>query len=83
MYVDVMVQRRGTEATAAAREAASSDPYVGLRAASALHRLADQLEALQVENARSLGWSWQEIAAVLGLSKQAVHKRYAGRRARR
>jgi hypothetical protein len=38
------------------------------------------LEALQVESARARGWSWQQIAARLGVTKQAVHKKYAGRR---
>jgi transcriptional regulator len=38
------------------------------------------LEALQVENARAKGWSWQQIAARLGVTKQAVHHKYAGRR---
>jgi DNA-directed RNA polymerase specialized sigma24 family protein len=33
-----------------------------------------------VRNAREQGWSWQQIADALGVSKQAVHKRYAGRR---
>jgi predicted DNA-binding protein YlxM (UPF0122 family) len=32
-----------------------------------------------VDNARDLGWSWQEIALHLGVSKQAVHKKYARR----
>jgi DNA-directed RNA polymerase specialized sigma24 family protein len=32
-----------------------------------------------VENARRQGWSWTEIAAVLEVSKQAVHQRYARR----
>lgn len=57
--------------------ASGSDPRVGLRAASALRRLADTLEAAQVRSARRQGWSWQEIAEVLGVSKQAVHQRYA------
>ena len=48
------------------------------RAARALRELAERLEALQVENARDRGWSWQEIAIFLGISKQAVHKKYAG-----
>jgi hypothetical protein len=38
------------------------------------------LEALQIENARAKGWSWQQIAARLGVTKQAVHYKYAGRR---
>jgi hypothetical protein len=46
---------------------------------AALRRLLDRLEALQVDNARALGWSWQEIASELGVSKQAVHKKHAGR----
>jgi hypothetical protein len=32
-----------------------------------------------VDNARRRGWSWQEIADALEISKQAVHKKYAGR----
>ena len=42
--------------------------------------LLEQLETLQVANARSSGWSWQEIAAELGVSRQAVHKKHAARR---
>ena len=57
----------------------SPDPAVGLRAVAALRRLVEQLEDLQVANARSLGWSWAEIATALGVSKQAVHKKHAPR----
>ena len=59
----------------------SRDPAVGLRAVAALRRLAEQLEDLQVQNARDQGWSWAAIAAALGVSKQAVHKKHAGRTA--
>jgi hypothetical protein len=59
--------------------AGGGDPAEGLRAARALRELAERLEALQVDNARTHGWSWQEIAFFLGVSKQAVHKKYAGR----
>ena len=62
-----------------ATAASSADPRVGLRAALALRRLADSLEALQVDNARGLGWSWQEIADALEVTKQAVHKKHAPR----
>ena len=55
----------------------SSDPAVGLRAVAALRRLVEQLEDLQVESARTQGWSWSDIAAVLGVTKQAVHKKHA------
>ncbi len=56
--------------------AAGDHPREGLRAVWSLRELADRLEALQVERARDLGWSWQEIADALGVTKQAVHKKY-------
>ncbi len=69
-----------TEATKLAAAASSQDPGVGLRAVTALRRLLEQLESLQVDNARVQGWSWQDIAGELGVSKQAVHKKHAGRK---
>ena len=72
-----------SEATELAAEAGSRDPVVGLRAVAALRRLLDDLEVLQVGNARELGWSWQDIATELGVSRQAVHKKHAGLRRRR
>jgi DNA-directed RNA polymerase specialized sigma24 family protein len=69
-----------TEATELAAAAGSGDARVGLRAVLALRRLLETLEALQVDNARRQGWSWQDIADALGVSKQAVHKKHAGRR---
>ena len=68
------------EATKLAGAAASRDPAAGLRAVASLRLLLEELQELQVENARAHGWSWQEIASMLGVSKQAVHKKYAGRR---
>ena len=56
--------------------AASDAPDVGLRAVAALRLLAERLELLQVENARTLGWSWQDIAGRLGVTKQTVHRKY-------
>lgn len=70
-YVDIM-----TEATDLAAQAGDRDPRVGLRSVAALRRLLEQLEAVQVRSARAQGWSWQEIAAELGVSRQAVHKKY-------
>ena len=52
------------------------DPATGLRAVAALRRLADQVEVEQVAAARLQGWSWQEIGDALGISRQAVHKKY-------
>jgi DNA-directed RNA polymerase specialized sigma24 family protein len=69
-----------SEATKLANEAASKDPAMGLRAVAALRELLERLEALQVGTARAHGWSWQEIAEHLGVSKQAVHKKYSRRR---
>lgn len=34
--------------------------------------------AVQVRRARVQGHSWELIAAALGVSRQAVHKKYAG-----
>ena len=46
----------------------------------ALRRTLEALEAAQVENAFVVaGWSWARIAEVLGVSKQAVHKKHARR----
>ena len=63
-----------------ATEAAAADPGTGLRAVRALRRLLEQLEEAQVERARAQGWSWQQIAEVLGVSRQAVHKKHGRRR---
>jgi DNA-binding NarL/FixJ family response regulator len=63
-------------ATKLADETASKDPAVGLAAVASLRRLLESLEELQVANARKHGWSWQQIAETLGVSKQAVHKKH-------
>ncbi|HEX4704803.1 MAG TPA: AsnC family protein [Pseudonocardiaceae bacterium] len=63
--------------------AASNDPDVGLRAVAALRTLTEQLEILQVDNARALGWSWADIAARLGVTKQTVHRKHGHRGGRR
>ncbi|GIE77529.1 HTH domain-containing protein [Actinoplanes philippinensis] len=66
-----------TEATDLAAAAGSTDPRVGLRAVVALRRLLEGLERLQVANARAKGWSWQEIADALEVTRQGVHKKHA------
>ena len=66
-----------------AEGAASNDPDVGLRAVAALRALTERLEILQVDNARKLGWSWQDIAERLGVTKQTVHRKYGKRLGRR
>lgn len=61
-----------------ATEASSPDPAVGLRAAAALRRLVERMETAQVARARALGWTWQQIAVALGVTKQAVHRKHRG-----
>ncbi len=72
---------RVSEATKLADQATSKDPAVGLRAVWALGSLREQLERLQVDNARDRGWTWQQIADALRVSRQAVHQKHAHRRA--
>jgi len=55
---------------------ASGDPAMGLRAAVALRRLAERVEASQVAAARMQGWSWQQIGDALGVTRQSVHVKY-------
>jgi hypothetical protein len=38
--------------------------------------LLDAVEELQVRRPRELGWSWQQIAALLGVSTEAIHQKY-------
>lgn len=52
-----------------------------LEALAELAATRQQLEAeteLQVRRARVQGCSWESIAAALGVSRQAVHRKYAG-----
>jgi hypothetical protein len=66
--VDELLETRAREPLAALAELASTR---------------QQLEAeteLQVRRARTQGCSWELIAAALGVSRQAVHKKYALRR---
>jgi hypothetical protein len=62
-----------------AASAADNDPLIGLQAVASLRRLAEELETVQVDRARELGWSWARIATELGVSKQAVHQKHGGR----
>ncbi len=73
MGLDVEEGRRMVDA------AAGEDPDVGLVAVVGLRQLVEVLEELQVERARALGWSWRDIAARLGVSKQAVHYKHGVR----
>jgi DNA-directed RNA polymerase specialized sigma24 family protein len=70
-YLDAVVEPGEVVA-----QTASDDPEVGLRGVASLRRLLEAVEELHVRRARELGWSWQQIAALLGVSKQAVHQKY-------
>jgi ClpA/ClpB-like protein len=48
------------------------------RTAADLSQTGDQLMDHFVDQARRAGHSWSEISGVLGVSKQAAHKRYTG-----
>ncbi|WP_213454287.1 RNA polymerase subunit sigma-70 [Rhizomonospora bruguierae] len=69
----------GPDAARLTEAAGMRDPETGLRAVTALRKLVEHLEAVQVRNARRQGWSWQRIAGVLGVTRQAVHQKHAHR----
>ncbi|AWB92139.1 hypothetical protein [Aeromicrobium chenweiae] len=58
----------------------NTDPLQALREATALRRRLDGHEEVLVHRARVSGTTWAQIAGALGVSKQAVHKKYGGRR---
>jgi hypothetical protein len=63
-----------------ARKAARlGEPEDGLAAVAALRAHLDALEARHVEDAFARGASWSRIAELLGVSRQAAHKKYAAR----
>jgi ATP-dependent Clp protease ATP-binding subunit ClpA len=63
----------------ARRAARLEDPEGALQAVAALRPHLDTLEEQHVENALRTGSSWSDVARLLGVSRQAVHKRYAAR----
>ncbi|PSK81385.1 hypothetical protein CLV63_1471 [Murinocardiopsis flavida] len=63
----------------AAAASDTSTPVHGLRSVASLRALVESLELRQVEEALRLGESWSTIAAALGVTRQAVHKKYAKR----
>jgi hypothetical protein len=63
-----------------ARDASQGhDPELGLRSVAALRRELEIVEAAHVDHGIEDGWSWSMVAAALGVTKQAVHKRHAKR----
>ncbi|MFI7582380.1 helix-turn-helix domain-containing protein [Kocuria sp. M1N1S27] len=68
---------------ALAAQAEDDDPLRALVATAQLHRQVSQREAVAVRRARARGASWAQIAAALGVSRQAVHRKYGGSRVER
>lgn len=56
-----------------------SDPEAAFASVVALRRLADRLELAAVNVAVKRGWSWTDVAAALGVTRQATHKKFAHR----
>lgn len=65
--------------TALAHATGGDDPRAALHAAAELVREAERVQSQLVRRARNAGLSWAEIAGALGVSKQAVHRKYGGR----
>ena len=57
----------------------TAHPTEGLRAVASLRLLVEILELRQVEAGLRQGLSWNDIADALGVSRQAVHKKYSRR----
>jgi DNA-directed RNA polymerase specialized sigma24 family protein len=59
--------------------ATPDDPAATFATVLALRRLADRTEREAVARAVDDGWTWQQIAEALGVTRQAAHKRHAAR----
>ncbi|RZF04647.1 helix-turn-helix domain-containing protein [Streptomyces sp. SCA2-2] len=67
------------ELTSLAASTADKDPLAGLGSVARLRAETERIEAVLVRHARDNGATWPQIAAALGVSKQAVHKKHSGR----
>lgn len=61
--------------------ATGADHLKALRAVADARRELDEREYFHVMQARAARVSWEGIAAALGVSRQAVHRRFRGRAA--
>ena len=62
--------------SSAAKEALDRNPGRALPAVRKLRLELEQVEEAQVANALARGWSWARIGRALGVSRQAVHRRF-------
>lgn len=63
----------------ASKEDPPDDPLSALRRVAKLRTELEREEYFEVMRARTAGVSWAGIAAALGVSKQAVHRRFKQR----
>ena len=52
-------------------------PEAGMVAVARLGDLLDQERLFQVGEARRAGWSWADVGAAFGVSRQSVHRMFA------
>ena len=67
-----------TDFPALLAQTVEADPARALRASAELRREVEREQEVLVHRARVAGLSWVEIAECLGVTRQAVHKKYAG-----
>jgi len=65
-----------TQTAASGRNAAADNPLRDLKEVVKERKALDKREAALVKKARKAGYVWEDIAAAMGVSKQAVHKRF-------
>lgn len=68
-----------TQMTAAMATMGDENPLVGLGGVAKLRGEVERAEAVLVRRSRNAGATWVQIAAALGVSKQAVHQKHASR----